>query len=80
MDPQGKLIYKYKRQYIIKTDEFGNQWTHKIIETSNGKVTETEYNENRTPVAITKNGVKTQFAYDKSGNLIRKETKDYISE
>lgn len=67
-------------EYFRAVKPNGDEYTRRMIADIDGDITDTEYDENSSPIKITRNGYVTRFAYDPLGHVILKETPQTIQE
>ena len=80
-DSDGKAVSRQKYEYFFKYKPDGEEWTYKLIQTNDGEVTETVYNECcGLPLLIKRGGEETAFVYDTKGRVVKKTTPSEVTE
>jgi len=77
----GKEVSTAKYEYFNKTKSDGEEWTYKMVSTTDGSRTETTYNECcGLPLIIKRGSEETSFQYDTKGRVTRKVTPGDVTE
>jgi YD repeat-containing protein len=80
-DGEGKVASRQKYEYFFKYKADGEEWTYKLVQTTDGESTETVYNECcGLPLLIKRGGEETSFVYDTKGRVVKKSTPSEITE
>jgi YD repeat-containing protein len=80
-DSDGKIASRQKYEYFFKYKPDGEEWTYKLVQTTDGDTTETVYNECcGLPLLIKRGGEETSFVYDTKGRVVKKSTPSEITE
>jgi YD repeat-containing protein len=69
-----KKIVVNKYEYYYGHTPSGDLYNSRMVQSLNGDVTDSTYNQDHEPMSITKNGVTTRFAYDDFGHVTLKQT------
>lgn len=73
-DKNNNILRKESYEYFRTVKPNGDEYTRRMIANIDGDITDTEYDDNSSPLKISRNGDVTRFAYDNLGHVISKET------
>lgn len=79
-DRDSKPITKSEYEYFFRKKATGEEWTQRMVTTTDGERTDTTYNECcGAPLVIKKGNETTEFAYDAKGRVTKKATPTEIT-